>query len=814
MAVKISAAQFTERFQREARAVAALNHPNICQLYDVGPNYLVMELVEGPTLAERIKEGALPLDEALGLARQISDALDAAHEKGIVHRDLKPGNIKIKPDGTVKVLDFGLAKIGGTPAAASPENSPTISMAATQAGVILGTAAYMSPEQARGKEVDKRADVWAFGVVLYEMLTGEKLFQGTDVTDTLAAVLRHEPDFDRVPAKVRRLLRRCLEKDPGKRLRGIGDAMELLEDAPVLASPSRTGRPSRLKYVSWIAAGVLLTAAAATSWMVYRSAPPALQPLVRLEMDLGNDLPNPGDLGNGAILSPDGARFVYIARGRLFTRRLDQSNATEMAGTQGASEPFFSPDGQWVAFYAQAALKKISIDGGAPVTLCSTGTLTGGAWGGDGNIVAALAFDGPLSRVPSTGGQPTPVTELTAGEITHRWPQLLPGGKAVLFTAHSNTNGFDAAHIDVFSFADHRRKTLQRGATFGRYVAVSKGAGYLLYVNSGTLFAAPFDPNALELRGTPAPVLDRVAYAGQWGSTQLDVSPSPGSGTLIYRSGGAAGNKLSTVQWLDPAGKTQPLLAKPGAYYTPRLAPDGRRLALAVREGSNGDIWVYEPQRDTMTRLTFSGSNQNPTWTPDGRYIVFEGAGGIFWTRSDGAGQPQPLTKSKGRQVPYSFTPDGATLAFFAVSQTGRVFTVPLKTTNDSLSAGVPEAFFKSSSSVERHPTFSPDGRWLAYSSNESGVFQVYVRAFPDKGGKWQISNAGGGLYPQWSRNGRDLFYRNSENRLGSGLHRQRRFLCRRQAAVMGSTAVAGSGLQRSHLRSGLRWARRRADSG
>ena len=309
-------------------------------------------------------------------------------------------------------------------------------------------------------------------------------------------------------------------------------------------------------------------------------------------------------------------------------------------------------------------------------------------------------------------------------------------------------------------------KTLQRGGTFGRYVAVSKSAGYLTYVNNGTLFAAPFDPNALELRGAPVPVLDRVAYSPVWGSARVDISAAPGAGTLIYRSGGVGGSKLTTVQWLDSAGKLQPLLAKPGAYTTPRLSPDGRRLALTVREGSNGDIWVYEPQRDTMTRLTFNGSSQNPAWSPDGRYIAYEGNGGMFWTRSDGAAMEQPLTHSNSRQIPYSFTPDGSRLAFFAPTPTtggSALMTVPVKTTGDGLSAGMPEPFLVGGGF--RHPALSPDGHWIAYSSRESGSYEIYVRAFPDKGGRLQISNSGG-VHPAWSRNGHQLFYRNAENRL------------------------------------------------
>jgi serine/threonine-protein kinase len=773
VAIKVLPAAFVHhaerlpRFQREARMLAALNHPNIATIYGLeesgGMHYLVMELVQGATLAERIGKGPLPVKEALALAGQIAEALDAAHDRGVIHRDLKPANVKVTPEGRVKVLDFGLARAfardGG-----QDVSEPTLTIA-TQAGRILGTPAYMSPEQARGRTVDKRTDIWAFGCVLYEMLTGEKLFQGTDVTETLAAVLKQEPDWNRVPAQVRKLMRRCLEKDPAKRLRGIGDAMELVEDAP--APSSDAAKPSRFGVIGWIAAGVLLVVAVVAAWLAYRGSRPAeLKPLVRLEMDVGGDLRSSMGLGVGAVLSPDGTRLAYVAWDRLFTRRLDQSTATELAGTQGGYDPFFSPDGKWVGFFSGGGLKKIPVEGGAPMTLWNASSIgAGGAWGEDGNIIAALGLAGPLSRIPSAGGQPMPATQLSAGEVTHRFPQVLPGGKAVLYTAHTGVSGWDGATIEAMSFADHRVKTLQRGGTFARYVAASRGGGYLIYVNNATLFAAPFDPNVLELRGASVPVLERVPYVPAFGTAQLDISGAPGSGTLIYRSGGAGTNQLSTVQWLDPAGRAQPLLGKPGPYYTPRLSPDGRRLALTVREGSSVDIWIYDPQRDTMTRLTFGGSNQNPAWSPDGRYVVFEGGGGMYWARSDGASTPQQLTQFKGRQIPYSFTPDGAQLAYFTVGAGGNgLYTVPMKATGDGISAGTSEAFSKDSN-VRRHPTFSPDGRWMAYSSNESGAYEIYVRAFPDKVGKWQISNAGG-MYPAWSRNGHELFYRNDENRL------------------------------------------------
>ncbi len=754
------------RFQREAEVLASLNHPNIAAIYGVehadGMQALAMEMVEGES-----PKGPLGFDEAWHIASQIAGALEYAHDKGVIHRDLKPANVKVTPDGVVKLLDFGLAKAFSlqteTRASGNGENSPTLTMGATEVGMILGTAAYMSPEQARGKAVDTRADIWSFGVVLYELLTGERLFQGEDAAETLAAVIQKQPDLSRVPAKARRLLERCLEKDPKRRLRDIGDAEALLVNATAMEVPA----PSRSRFgiVAMIAMVVLLFALVATSWALFRATRPAeLKPLVRLDVDLGPNVSLGSQAGADAILSPDGTRLVYVSQGKLFTRKLDQPEGVELAGTEGAFSPFFSPDGKWVAFFAVGKLKKLSVEGGAPVVLVDAPNASSGTWGEDGNIIASFS-NSSLSRIPSAGGTPTPVTELAPGEFRHNWPQVLPGGKALLFSsATSNGN-----NIDIVSLKDGRRKILQKGGLFGRYVPTSNGAGHLMYVNNGTLFAVAFDLDALEVRGTPVPVLDQVAYNPQYGSAQLDFSGvASGPGTLLYRRGGATASKLVTVQWLDSEGKMQPLLAKPGTYTRLRLSPDGQRLALEIPGGSSPDIWIYEGQRDTMTRLTFDAGTvgMQAVWSPDGRYIVFAGKGGVFWTRSDGSGTPQPLTQSKNAQFPNSFTPDGSRMTVIESNGSGGFALLTMALHNDStgLRGGKPEVFLQGSFDV-RTPMFSPDGRWLAYSSNESGNYQVYVRAFPAQGGKWLISNAGG-LFPVWSHNGRELFFRSSENRI------------------------------------------------
>jgi Tol biopolymer transport system component len=668
-----------------------------------------------------------------------------------------------------KVLDFGLAKaFAGDGATEDPSNSPTLSRAATMQGVILGTAAYMSPEQAKGKAVDKRTDVWAFGVVLYELLTGKPAFPGDDISEILAAVIKTEPDWKRlppsIPQKIRDLLRHCLQKDKTLRLRDAGDAQIEIQEA--IAAPKDSGATqaapastSKLLASVGAVAAALAIIAVVMGFGWWRSTRPVERPLVRLDVDLGPDVSLGSPRGADTILSPDGTRIVFVSQGRLFIRRLDQPNATELVGTREAWAPFFSPDGQWVAFFTPGKLQKISVEGGSAITLCNAPTGQGGSWGEDGNIIAALNFTGGLSRIPSAGGPPTPVTDLQSGEITHRWPQILPGGKAVLFTASPATTAYNAATIEVMSLADHNTKTLVRGGTFGRYLP----SGYLVYISQGTLFAVPFDEDRLEVHGTPAPVLDQVSYETTSGSAQLDFSQT---GTLIYRTGGVDGGLL-TVGWLDGAGKVQPLLAKPGNYLRPSMSPDGQRLALEVTDPSGTDIWLYDWQRDTMTRVTFAGNANAPRWSPDGRYIAFRAVGeGMYVIRSDGSGQPQPLTQTKNIQWPYSFAPDGKRLAFFEQGSgtSYDLWTVPLESDSAGLRAGKPEAFLQTPAD-ERHAAFSPDGRWMAYSSDESGLFQVYVRAFPDKGGKWQISNSGG-MYPLWSRNGHDLFFRTEDNEI------------------------------------------------
>ena len=759
------------RFEREAKVLAALNHPNIAQIYGVEDRALVMELVEGETL-----KGPLPVETALHYARQIAEALEAAHEKGIVHRDLKPANVKVTPEGVVKVLDFGLAMaVDGPAPTGDAKISLTLTMRATQAGMIMGTAAYMSPEQARAQAVDRRSDIWAYGAVLFEMLSGKPAFQGESVTDILASVVKLDPEWSALPPStppvIVRLIQRCLKKDRKQRLQAIGDARITIEEYSADPTsgreglqPTETRRTARLPWAIGIAALAFIGIAGwASWWRATRVVEPVLKPLVRLDVDLGPSVSfsSPGN-GATAILSPDSTRLVYVSQSRLFTRRLDQLQAVELPGTEGAFAPFFSPDGQWVAFFAPGKLKKVAVENGSAIALCSVVNGRGGSWGEDGNIIAALSASG-LSRIPASGGPPISVSEPDQGEASHSWPQVLPGGDAVLLTGSAASLGaFDAANIEVLSLRDHRRKTLVRGGTCARYLPSSSRSGYLVYTNRGTLFAVPFGLDRLELTGTPVPIVQDVAYSPTSGFAQYSFTRD---GSLVYRSG--AGSTLFTMQWLSGSGKPQPLLSKPRAYYRPKLSPDAHRILLEVIESSGSDLWIYDEQRDNMTRLTFGGETKYPAiWSPDGRYVVFGKFGGMFWMRADGAGTPQPLTRSTNVQVPWSFTADGKRLAFLEATTTTAydIWVAPLEEDNNGLRATKPEVFLQTTFD-ERHPSFSPDGRWLAYDSNESGRTEVYVRSYPDKGGKWQVSSNGGG-YPEWSRNSREIFFRSEGNRI------------------------------------------------
>jgi serine/threonine protein kinase len=787
VAIKVLPEAFTHdvdrlaRFEREARVLASLNHSNIAAIFGLEESgdrkFLVMELVAGETLAERIKRGAIPLDESLEITKQICEALESAHEKGIVHRDLKPANVKITPDGKVKVLDFGLAKaFENERANATLSNSPTISMAATNAGIIIGTAAYMAPEQARGRNADHRSDVFAIGCILYEMLTGRQPFQGEDVSDILAAVLRTEPDFSALPSnvtpRVRELVRRCLEKNPKKRWHAVGDLRIEIENAmanPATEVPSSLiSKPRRTSVWQAIAAALAMALAATFFvWAPWRTTPPAAP--LRISGELGADVTLATSNGGNAVLalSPDGSTLAFIGlkngERQIYLRRLGQLQASPLAGTAGAQSPFFSPDGQWLAFIANGKLKKISLSGGPAVTLADAPVVRPGSWGEDGNIVFS-SRDVSLSRVPSGGGKVEPQTKLLAGEAVHRPGQIMPGGKALLYISSSRTGSpYDDANIVIQPLPVGTPKVVIQGGYNPRYVP----SGHLLYVHEGTLFAAPFDLNRLELTGPSVPVVEGISVQPFQSVAQFAVSET---GVLAYVAGTSNSN---SVVWMTHDGKHSPLLAMPSNWGSAKFSPDGRKLALNILQGGNVDVWLYEWARDTLTRLTTDPDvDQNPVWTPDGQRIAFESARAkgplnLYWQRADGAGEVQRLTESTNDQHLWSVHPSGKYLAFSEVTEQNSqdIMILPLEGDEKSgWNPGKPSVFL-STPANETVPMFSPDGRWIAYQSVESGRFEIYVRPFPGRGGKWQISTAGG-VFAAWSQKRHELFYRAADNRI------------------------------------------------
>jgi eukaryotic-like serine/threonine-protein kinase len=760
------------RFRREAQLLAALNHPNIAQIHGLiessGVTGLVMELVEGPTLADRIARAPIPVDRAIDIARQIADALAAAHEKGIVHRDLKPANIKVRDDGVVKVLDFGLAKAIGL--ASSNTDDPTSHATGadeTQSGVVLGTIAYMAPEQALGKPVDKRADIWAFGCVLIEMLTRHQAFSGAATSSDQTRMSRSSVESMALPSatpeSIRRLLRRCLERDPDRRLRDIADARLELEDAADgVAAPPASARTARSVpigvAIALVAAAAIAAGVVAWRWRGARATPSS--PSGSFTIALPADAAVAGLDTPAVAISPDGTRIVYVggAARRLYVRRIDDPAVTPMAGTEGASSPFFAPDGRSIGFFAGGRIQRVSLDGGVPSVICgcSAGNPRGAVWGADGTIVFAPFPASSLMKVNVDEGVDRPVTvlDLKRGEGGHRWPDFVPDGSAVVFvTGTATARTWDDGDIIVQSLTTGERRILAQG-TFPRFTA----SGHLAYVRAGVLLAAPFDVKRLAISGPAIRITDGVMQS-TFGAAQFAVS---NTGSLVHLAGSVGQRQLT---WVTRSGDLEPLPTAARTYWAARLSPDGQRLATAV-ENPGYDIWTYDFSSGgaSLDRLTSGGTHAWPVWSADGTHITFNstadtGVLNLFWKRADGSGSEERLTRADRLQIPDSWSPDGHYLAFTDSDRGGRRFVAIL-----DRSAGTTTPFHQTEFD-EGGPMFSPDGRWLAYSSNESGQPEVYVRPFPGPGEKRRVSSDGGSC-PVWARNGRELFYRSGRQLL------------------------------------------------
>jgi len=770
VAIKVSGQQFSERFEREAKVIASLNHPNICTLFDVGPNYLVMELIEGPTLSERIKDGALTLDQTTSIMRQVAEALEYAHEKGVVHRDLKPGNIKVRPDGLVKVLDFGLAKVAMAPASASGAEAATVTLGATEAGVVLGTAAYMSPEQALGKPVDKRADVWSFGVVFYEMLTGARMHKGDSVQEIMAAVLKDEPDLTKVPAQAHRLLKRCLEKDPNKRLRHVGDVMALLDEPPSASQFAIAAPPQAVKN-KWlwpaISAAVLLAGVILVLWAPWRVA---TGPAQAVRFQVGPAQGMTFNAGAAMSVSPDGRWMVFPATGednltRYWLRSLDGVDVRALPGTEvGPVAPpaAWSFDSRWVVFAFGNKLLKIDIQGGPPQPISDfPGGLNGAGWNSEGVIVAGTAASGnPIFRAPASGGTAAPITALAPGESSHVWPQFLPDGRHFLYERVSSnpaTMGVYVGSIDAKPEEQSKERLLASDRE--AYYAPSPGGatGNLIFLRNTTLMAQPFDPATLKLSGEPVAIANDV---DSFANRNYGIFSVSNTGTLVYREGNGVQSQLT---WIDRQGNPAGTIGDPGDYAFPAVSPRGDRVAVGMGPQASRNIAILDVARGTTTPFTFDPARDDfPVWSPDGKNIVFMsdrgGQSDLYIKPSDGSGMEQIFFKSNEQKIPERWSKDGRYFLFTSFGPTTAQDIWALPVPGEAKPVALINTKF-----IETQPRLSADGRWLAYFTLDGSVPQIYVTPFAPgdgsgSGAKYLISK-GGGTRPLWGPDGKELFY-------------------------------------------------------
>ena len=756
------------RFSREARVLASMNHPNIAAVFGVEERALVMELVEGPTLEERIAQGPIPVPEALAIARQVAEAVEYAHEHGVVHRDLKPANIKVTTDGRVKVLDFGLAK--AVSADSTGGDSLTSASVATQTmtGVIMGTPAYMSPEQARGKPADRRSDIWAFGMILVEMLTGKRL--------PLALLIDSDPDLSKLPADtpaaVKKLIRRCLDRDPQRRLQWIGEARIAIEDG--LSGAGDAGAADAAaepgwKAWGWIAAAAALVACGALALVHFREKP-VEAPLVRFTISPPEK--TTFTIGGAAVrppaISPDGRRLLFKAtsqegRDQLWVRSLDSFDARPLAGTENGGYAFWSPDGKSIGFFAEGKLKKIDVAGGPAITLADAANGRGGAWGPDGVILFCADRQGPLMRVSSAGGSATPATKLAQGEVNHRLPWFLPDGRHFLYAAPS-TMGSDHVKVYAASLDAPDAKYLLDADSNAEFAG-----GYLVFLRVDTLMAEPFDPKRLAFTGEAVPVAEKVGHVPTSAAGLFSLSRN---GWITYQTGTINGTLKLT--WFDRSGKHLSTVGDASAYGRLHFSPDRKSVAIGITEGNNSDIWIFDVARGLRTRFTFDPAMETQAvWSPDGKTIVFDsirkGHFDLYRKAADGSGSEDLLYADSIDKSPTSWSPDGKYILYNTLDPKTYqdIWALPMAPENRTQgAASAPKPFpFVQTQFNEGNAQFSPDGKWVSYQSNESGRSEIYVAPFPGPGGKRQISSAGGAL-ARWRNDGKEIFYIAPEEKL------------------------------------------------